>query len=134
MPNPITPGQLAVSGSEDGHQAALFAWCALPEQQLKYPELRWLFAVPNGGYRDKRTGQRLKATGVKRGVADTMLPVRRGVWPGLFLELKVGKNKLQTEQNKFKEFVRSQGYGFVTCWGWEAATKILVEYLEHRGE
>lgn len=130
----ITPEQLAQSGSEDGHQSALFCWAALPEQSLKYPELEWLFAIPNGGYRDKRTAGKLKATGVKSGVSDMLLPVRRGVWPGLFIELKVGKNTLQSEQKEFKKFVMAQGYGFAACWGWEAATKILVEYLEHRGE
>lgn len=132
MPTTITPEQLAAVGSEDAHQSALFCWAAL---NLKtYPELEWLFAIPNGGFRDKRTASKLKATGVKAGVSDMLLPVRRGVWPGLFIELKVGKNTLSQEQKDFKNFVLGQGYGFAACWGWEAARKVIVEYLEHRGE
>lgn len=129
----ITPENMAKTGTEMAHQKAIFLWAALPTQQLKYPELKWMHHIPNGEFRNKITATSLKAAGVKRGIADIFLPVRRGVWPGLFLELKVGKNKLQSEQNEFKKFVMAQGYGFVACWGWEAATKIIVEYLEHRG-
>ena len=46
---PITPEQLAASGSEDGHQMALFCWAALNTEQ--YPQLKNLFAIPNGGNR-----------------------------------------------------------------------------------
>ena len=42
---PITPEQLAASGSEDGHQSALFCWAALNTEQ--YPQLKNLFAIPN---------------------------------------------------------------------------------------
>lgn len=36
----------------------------------KHPELRWLFAVPNGGHRNKVAASKLKAEGVKPGVPD----------------------------------------------------------------
>lgn len=133
MAKPITPEMLA-TGSEDGEQAAIFCWAALPEQQSKYPELKWLFAVPNGGFRNIVTAGRLKATGLKRGVSDMMLPVRRGVWPGLFIELKTIKGVMSEEQKDFANFVRSQGYGFAKCVGWQEAVKMLVRYLDHRGE
>lgn len=139
MAKPITPDMLA-TGSEDGEQSAIFCWAAI--NLNKYPELKWLFAIPNGGFRNIITANKLKATGTKRGVSDMMLPVRRGVWPGIFIELKtkaaVDKDKknggMSEEQKEFAEFIRIQGYGFAKCVGWQEATKMLVRYLEHRGE
>lgn len=129
MAKPITPDMLA-TGSEDGEQAAIFCWTAL--NLNKYPELKWLFAIPNGGFRNIVIANKLKATGVKRGVSDMMLPVRRGIWPGLFIELKTTKGVMSEEQKEFAEFIRIQGYGFAKCVGWQEATKMLVKYLEHR--
>lgn len=42
--------------------------------RLQYPKLaRMLFAVPNGGKRDTKTGARMKYEGAVRGVADLIL-------------------------------------------------------------
>src|SRR6266576_1994743 len=68
----MTPEQLALSGSENAEQTALFCWAGL--NQIKYPPLKWMFAVPNGGFRFKREAGRLKAGGVKAGVPDVVLP------------------------------------------------------------
>lgn len=129
------PERLALSGSEDSHQIALFCWAS---QQYKiYPELRWMFAIPNGGYRNKIEAQRLRAMGVRRGVSDICLPVRRGVYSGLYCELKRPKMDAKREgqasddQKQFGKFVQSQGYGFMVCVGWLAARDVIVQYLEH---
>jgi len=63
---------------EHNEQVAVFAWARWAEAQ--YPELALLFAVPNGGARNKVTAARLKAEGVKRGVLDIWFPVARGGW------------------------------------------------------
>lgn len=134
----ITPEQLAKSGSEDGHQAALFCWIALNKEE--YPELDWAFAVPNGGKRDKRTANRLKATGVKSGVPDIFLPVRRGQFPGLWVELKRpelkpkrqgSKGGVSDEQDKYKKHLLSQGYGVYVAYGWEDARDTMIAYLNY---
>lgn len=134
----ITPEQLAKSGSEDGHQAALFCWIALNKEE--YPELDWAFAVPNGGKRDKRTANRLKATGVKSGVPDIFLPVRRGHFPGLWVELKRpelkpkregSKGGVSDEQNEYKKHLISQGYGVYVAYGYEDARDTMIAYLNY---
>jgi hypothetical protein len=71
--------------------------------ESKYPALRMLHAIPNGGHRHKATAARLKAAGVKAGVPDICLPVARGDWHGLYIELKVGKNKLTEAQRRWKD-------------------------------
>jgi hypothetical protein len=49
--------------SEHDQQVALFTWA---NQNLdRYPVLRWMFAVPNGGHRHPAVAGKLKAEGVK---------------------------------------------------------------------
>lgn len=132
MAKKITPEQLAASGTEDGTQLALMCWCA--DNLIKYPELKWLHHSPNGGFRDKREAAKFKAMGVKRGFPDLFFPVRRGIFPGLLIEMKKLKGGVVSdEQDKWKQHLQSQGYGVMICEGWEAARDTLVKYLEWRG-
>lgn len=123
----MTPEQLAKGGSEAGHQTALFAWAALEAQ--RYPELRLMFAIPNGGYRTKATAGSLKAQGVKAGVPDIFLPVRRGRWNGLFIELKKEGGKPSADQMVWINELNEQGFGTAVVVGWQAAAEMILNYL-----
>lgn len=129
----ITPEQLASSGSEDGHQLALFCWCRLNYD--KYPELKWLLHIPNGGSRHKSEAAKLKAMGVSPGFPDLFLPIKRGKFSGLMIELKrpnsVGKKagKSQSNQKIWRDHLYSQDYGAIECFGWEHAVSVLKDYL-----
>lgn len=137
----ITPEQLAASGSEHGSQAALFAWAA--DNVGKYPQLKYMFAIPNGGLRDVRVAANLKAEGVKAGVPDIMLPWASWIWSftsdgvynvtgwhGLFIEMKVGKNKPTKEQEEYIDYLKSAGYYCVVCYAWNVARDAIIAYLE----
>lgn len=113
--------------SEHQEQAALVRWATLYSND--YPALALLFAIPNGGARDAVTGARLKAEGVRAGVPDMYLPVARDGWHGLFIELKVGRNKPSKHQEWWSEKLTEQGYLAVVCWGWHDAAGLLVDYL-----
>ncbi len=133
----IDPAKYALADTEAAHQTALFIWSATPEVRQKYPELRWLFAIPNGGFRDKITAARLKAQGVKPGVPDVCLPIRRGKWAGLWIEMKRPKTEKQqkgtvrVEQSIWLDFLATQGYGTAICRGWDQARLMLINYLEY---
>lgn len=115
------------TNSESNEQISLFEWC---EYSLgKYPELKLLFHVPNGGYRSTATAGRMKAEGVKAGVPDLFLPVAKRGYHGLFIEMKAGKNKPTANQIRWLEDLSKEGYLTAVCYGWEDAAKILVEYL-----
>lgn len=114
--------------TEDGAQEALFSWCDM--QRHRYPELKLLHHIPNGGKRDKATAIALKRRGVKAGVPDLSLPVARGGYHGLYIELKVGKNTTTEKQKEWLKALNEQGYKAIVCNGWQAAAEALAEYLE----
>lgn len=125
----ITPEMMAKSGSEDAQQSALFCWSALPSVRVEFPDLTFMFAIPNGGERNIIVAGKLKAAGVKAGVWDIFLPVPKGSYAGYFLEMKVGKNKLSPLQVNFGLEMKRRCYQTGVFYDWEAAAKSLQEYL-----
>jgi hypothetical protein len=130
----ITHEQLAASGTEHGHQAAIFCWA----QQSGIEELKWLFAVPNGFYGTAAQKSKMKAEGLRPGVPDIWLPVPmrfmddngvRNNYCGLVIELKVGKNKPSTEQQEWIDYLNDNGYRAIVCYGWESARDTILMYL-----
>ena len=87
-----------------------------------------IFAVPNGGYRTKATAGRLKAEGVRSGVWDIFVPVQMGQHCGLWIEMKVGTNKLTVGQNAFRAAV-GESYSWAVCYSWHEAVEATCEYL-----
>lgn len=126
---PITPESLAKPNTEHAHQVALFCWAAI--NRAKYPELEWMFAIPNGGLRDKVTAARLKAEGARSGVSDIFLPAARYGHNGLFIEMKKpGELKGESENQKaFGLHVGNQGYYYIVCDHWEKARDVIEWYL-----
>ena len=113
--------------TEAQEQMTLFSWAAM--QSGKYPELNLLYHVPNGGSRHKAEAGRLRAEGVKAGVPDLCLPVARGQYHGLYIEMKVGKNTTSDSQEWWIEHLRKQGYKVAICYGWKEAAAEVTEYL-----
>lgn len=66
----------------------------------------------------------LMALGVKIHVA---WPTKHS--PGLYIEFKIGKNKLTAEQEEWGERVRSKGYITAVCYTMDDAIKAITEYL-----
>ena len=84
----MRPPALDIFGvpSEDEEQMAVMEWAQL--QMGRWPELEWLYHIPNGGKRGKIEAARFKAMGVKAGVPDLCLPVPMGRYHGLYIEMK----------------------------------------------
>ena len=119
---------MAYEQKESLEQQALFQWAEL--QSIRFPELKLLHHIPNGGKRDISTAVRLKKEGVKAGVPDISLPAPRGKYHGLYIELKVDKNKPTEEQERWLKELNRQGYVAMACWGWEEAKEVILEYLK----
>jgi hypothetical protein len=131
----IAAQDYAKSNTEFSQQVALFMWAS--ENMQTYPMLRWLFAIPNGGKRNLATASLMKASGVKRGVADVFLPYPCGQWHGLFIEMKrpqsetKPKGKSTSEQIEFSKDMIARNYGVATCFTFQEARDVLIAYINH---
>lgn len=119
---------------EHMEQAALFTWVEMEGKKL-YPELELLHAIPNGGKRDRRTGAKMKAEGVKPSIPDIFLPVARHGYHGFYIEMKViypsGRQSYPSpEQREMIAALEAQGYKVLVYWTWEAAADALKRYLD----
>lgn len=122
----------SASPTESQEQAALFEWAELVKR--KHPELAMMFHIPNGGSRNVIEAAHLKAQGVKAGVPDICLPVARGPYHALYIELKRKKTgKVRIEQNRWIKALNDQGNLAVVCWGMEAAQQTIISYLNLKG-
>ena len=114
--------------TESEEQQVLFEWAAM--QGGAYPELKLLHHVPNGGKRGKAEAGRLKTEGVKPGVPDICLPVARGGYHGLYIELKrLHGGKITEEQTDWISQLKKQGYFAIICRGWNEASVAIMRYL-----
>lgn len=90
------------------------------------PEYALLMAIPNGQY---RKGQRPEA-GLCAGMPDLVLLVQRGGYGGLFIELKIGSNKLRATQRDMHHRLRKERYMVRTIWdSVDEVMKAIEEYL-----
>ena len=114
--------------SEDTEQINVIQWAGW--NMNRYPELRWLFHVPNGGSRNRAEAVKFKQMGVKAGVSDLCLPFPRGMYCGLFIEMKFGDNRQQDKQKEFLADMAEAGHFVATCYSAEEAIKVIEEYLK----
>lgn len=77
---------------------------------LQYPKLReLLYAVPNGGFRNPHEAMRFKMEGVRAGVPDLCLAVKRGEYGALYVELKTKEGRLSEQQKNWAIKAREAG-------------------------
>jgi hypothetical protein len=114
--------------SEHQEQTTIFKWASIYES--KYPELKYMFATLNGVKLNIGQARKAKASGNKRGVPDIVFPFPNGKYNGLFIELKVGKNKPSIEQLDYIEFLKGGNFYASVCYGSNEAIDLIVDYLE----
>lgn len=94
-----------------------------------------VFAIPNGGSRNKREAARLTAQGVKKGVPDLFIPRAAGKFHGLFIEMKREKGgRLSPDQAEWIALLRREGYAAYACHGFDNARAVIDRYLAGRIE
>lgn len=112
------------------HQSALFTWARNPAVLAQYPALDLLSCSLNGVKLTAAQAGKAKAAGMLKGEFDIKLPVARGGWIGLIIEMKAGKNKKTPEQEWYGLRMSDEGHLAWTCWDWEAARDIITGYLD----
>lgn len=99
---------------------------------LQYPAYRYLlFAIPNGGFRNKATASRLRHEGVVAGVADLFLSLPNRDFHGLYIEMKTAKGRQQESQKLFQKAVEKHGYKYIICRSVEDFINSVSNYLQN---
>ncbi len=94
------------------------------------PELEpYVFHIPNERLTTPQHGRTLRRMGVKSGVSDYFIGIPCGIFHGLFLELKAGKNKPSLAQQQFLDNMTAKGYMCSCVWGFESAKHVIEHYL-----
>ena len=117
--------------SEYEQQKHIFLWAGMMERE--YPELWLLNGSLNGVRLTIGQANKAKASGMKKGFPDIGLPVARGSYHGLHIELKKTKgSKTSKDQIDWINRLRLEGYYACICLGSDMAKTVIVQYL--RGE
>jgi len=128
-PGTITTGNTKIfNTSEADIQKSLFEHIKYYEN--KYPELKLLHHIPNGGTRNILEAVSLKAQGVKSGVPDLFLPVARKGYNGFFIEMKSKEGKLSDNQQKWLADLYRNNYKIIISDSHKDVLDILIEYLK----
>ena len=97
--------------------------------RLQYPHLV-IYAVPNGGSRNVREAQRLKAEGVLAGVADLVVLLPKG--KSLYIEMKVKGNKQTENQKVFQDKAITLGHPYTVCYSFEEFKEVIERNIKKR--
>lgn len=116
--------------SEDAEQETVIQWARICSG--KWPELKLLHHIPNGGRRNAKEAAKLKRMGVLAGVADLHLPVARGGYNGLYIEMKYEEGRLLESQKKFLKAAAAEGNYCVVCYSAADAIEVLDLYMHRR--
>ena len=114
--------------TESQHQVMVVKWSQQTSVREKYPELKYLSHVPNEE-RSVKNVAIAKAMGVKRGFPDLILPVPRGGYGCLLIELKTEKGRPSDAQKWWIEHMNAEGNFAEVCHGWQSAVRTLEWYL-----
>lgn len=98
----------------------------LSESQIQHDCLTWfrfqypilalmLFAVPNGGKRDAKTGARMKYEGAIPGVSDLILLVPKKGYASLCIEMKKPGGKQSKHQKTWQAEAEKYRSKYVVC-------------------
>lgn len=100
--------------------------------RLKYPQFTHnLFAVPNGGRRDKITGTKLKAEGVLPGVSDLIFLKSNRFYGALLIEMKTPSNKQQQSQKEWERKITRDGFKYVVCHSTSEFMNEIDDYISN---
>lgn len=100
--------------------------------KLFFPQIpdKLLFAVPNGGSRNKLEAINLKRQGVKPGVSDVILLIPKGGFASLCMEFKTKSGKQSKEQKEFQKQAEMCGSRYVIVRSVKEAIEKVREYLK----
>ena len=107
--------------SEADEQIAVIEYCEL----LGIP----VYHIPNEGKRSVYAGAKHKRQGLRKGVPDLCIPVAKGRYHSLYIEMKAEGGKATREQADWIYLLRGQGMCAAVCEGARNAIGLIDEYM-----
>lgn len=107
--------------SEHDEQVSVVEYCDLKG----YPCVH----VANEGRRSPATAARLKAEGMRPGFPDLLIPVARGGYHSLYIEMKAEGGKPTEEQARWIWRLREEGMCAYVCVGAGSAIELIDRYM-----
>ena len=109
----ISRREKEMNDSESLDQQALFEWAEWNPANLKGLDMMLTF-------RDE----------VKKNyIPDIFLPVPKGIFHGLWIEMKSESGETDKEQNEWIKKLNVQGYYATSCYSWDDAKELIQDYL-----
>ena len=117
--------------TELAEQQAVMEWAEY--QTGRYPELKLLYHIPNEGKRSVVNGANLKRAGLKKGVPDLCLPVAKGYYNSLYIEMKKNRKcRPSADQIEWQIGLNAEGNLAVVCYSADEAIQTIKDYLNER--
>ena len=88
-----------------------------------------MYHIPNERKCLPQQGRMFRLMGVRRGVPDLHLPVARGRYHSLYIEMKRPGEKPSDNQKWWHKELMRQGNAVMMCQGWEDAVRAIEWYL-----
>ena len=125
---------------EEKEQRAVIQWSELARIPGTNSKVRdYIFAIPNGGLRNKREAARLKRQGVTPGVSDLFLAYPCGSIHGFWIEMKKQRKDFSTPamvhcavtdlQKQWLQRMEDVNYMTAVCYGAHEAIEAIQTYL-----
>jgi len=119
----------ARNDKEHFYQVKVIEWCR--KNDHLFPGANLIYSIPNGAAVSGRERGRLVREGMKSGVSDLHLPVAKGGYFGLYVEMKHddGGSVVSDAQTAFLGAVTDEGYLGHICYTGHAAIEVIRDYM-----
>ncbi len=114
---------------QDEHEQQSLFFSILELNTRQYPELKFIFAVPNAARRSPQLAAMMLREGLKAGIPDIIVPIPKRGFHGAFIENKSANGKMSESQIRFRDFLISQGYAYKTTYSADEQIEFLEWFL-----
>ena len=140
---PTIQGELALETEKNYQELFEFREKELSESRAQSNYVLWIranrgyysqlasgFSVPNGGFRNRKTANTLKAEGTEPGVSDYMILHPAKTYAGLVIEFKVKYNQPSDDQKVWLNRFAKNGFFCAVCWSTKDAQKLTCWFFD----
>lgn len=98
---------------------------------VEYCDLKGIicYHIPNEAKRSPQVAARLKAEGLRPGIPDLCIPMARGRYHSLYIEMKAEGGKPTAEQSEWLVRLRTEGMCAYCCVGAANAIELIDQYM-----